>query len=306
MRRVACSLFIFLLSLPLLGQSSTQSAASRVAEDARVLRRLAEVAGNDFPRPAAKKIAEEDLELLRGRRSDGTYEYAHYEREESSRIEDRQTIRTDSADKLETAQIAGEIVYRLTVEVPSRRLLVARNRRVYVDNVEITYRGFDNEEDRTVTEVDAWLLPGDRRTFDIPVVAKRATAKVRARVDKEDGGPASLDLALSHATLVDDTRSPYFESVQRIRSLQTAIDRRNSEEVQSLSTDLMRRLGGSSGTEFTVEATRTDGRETPALTSDRDLYLELQQVEDLLMGNAEERRDGMDRLHQIVRRLRPR
>jgi len=37
---------------------------------------------------------------------------------------------------------------------------------------------------------------------------------------------------------------------------------------------------------------------------DPDLYNELQAIEDLLTGNETERRQGLDRLHQLVRKLR--
>jgi len=36
-----------------------------------------------------------------------------------------------------------------------------------------------------------------------------------------------------------------------------------------------------------------------------EIYMELQAVEDLLTGNESEKREGLDKLHQLVRRLRP-
>ena len=36
-----------------------------------------------------------------------------------------------------------------------------------------------------------------------------------------------------------------------------------------------------------------------------DIYPDLQSIEDLLTGTDAERREGLDRLHQLVRRLRP-
>jgi hypothetical protein len=35
------------------------------------------------------------------------------------------------------------------------------------------------------------------------------------------------------------------------------------------------------------------------------MYQDLQTVEDLLTGTEAEKREGLDRLHQLVRRLRP-
>jgi hypothetical protein len=36
-----------------------------------------------------------------------------------------------------------------------------------------------------------------------------------------------------------------------------------------------------------------------------DVYAELQSIEDLMTGSDAEKRQGLDRLHQLLRRLRP-
>jgi hypothetical protein len=36
-----------------------------------------------------------------------------------------------------------------------------------------------------------------------------------------------------------------------------------------------------------------------------EVYMDLQAIEDLLTGTESEKREGLDRLHQLVRRLRP-
>ena len=43
----------------------------------------------------------------------------------------------------------------------------------------------------------------------------------------------------------------------------------------------------------------------PVSTPSVDIYPELQAVEDLLTGTEAEKREGLDRLHQVLRRLRP-
>ncbi len=69
---------------------STAAAAEvpvqRVADDARVIDRVAEVSKRDLPDGLLKRLVNEDIELLRGKRADGTYEYATYERLEAGRI----------------------------------------------------------------------------------------------------------------------------------------------------------------------------------------------------------------------------
>ena len=46
------------------------------------------------------------------------------------------------------------------------------------------------------------------------------------------------------------------------------------------------------------------GSRTPVVSP--DVTVELQAIEDLLTGNESERRQGMDRMHQLLRRLRGR
>src|SRR5438874_1132975 len=60
----------------------------RIAEDARVIDRVAELSKRDMPRDLLKRMLEQDIDLLRGKRNDGTYQYASWERLEADRISD--------------------------------------------------------------------------------------------------------------------------------------------------------------------------------------------------------------------------
>ncbi len=46
--------------------------------------------------------------------------------------------------------------------------------------------------------------------------------------------------------------------------------------------------------------------ESVAAPLETNVYGELQTIEDLLTGSDAEKREGLDRLHQLIRRLRPR
>jgi hypothetical protein len=305
-------LFALLALLSSTALAQTSDPARAVADDARTLKRIAEVADRDIPKKIAETILSEDLEMLRGRRSDGSYQYAHYEREENGRIEERVRIKSKNESDPDKAEVRGEIVHRVLLRVPTRRMLVARNHRVYVESLDIEYSPFDGARTGTTVEVNSWLEPGDEKSFDIPAISRRATARVRARVEKD---PGTLDLILIQAKLVDDINSPYFAAVQTIKSLQKAVDKRNSDEVTALASELGRRLAPATSSRidssaiaavpvtpaFETASTRAQLEQTPQL----ELYLDLQQVEDLLTGTEAERREGIDRLHQIVRRLRP-
>jgi hypothetical protein len=65
-----------------------QVPVARVAADAKVIDRVAEASTNDLPGGVLKRIVNEDIDLLRARHADGTYEYAGYDRMEANRKSD--------------------------------------------------------------------------------------------------------------------------------------------------------------------------------------------------------------------------
>src|SRR6185436_8935001 len=58
---------------------------SKVADDGLVIDRVAEASKRDLPRDLLKRIVNEDIDILRGKRQDGSYQYATYERFEAGR-----------------------------------------------------------------------------------------------------------------------------------------------------------------------------------------------------------------------------
>lgn len=285
----------------------------RVAEDARVVRRIAEVSRRDYPEKLVGRILDEDLELLRGRRTDGTYAYAHYEREEAGRDSDRFAVRARDENRLDTHELSGETVYRVIVGVPSRRLLVAKNRRAFIDRVTVEYTPFEGSRVARDFEVGRWLELGESETIDLPEIAKRAKVTVHARVADGEGGPATVQITLVRARLVDDPRSPYAPAVRTLKSLRTASDERELAKVKSTSARLSDELASAPLSDVSTNiAVFPDRAAPPPRASDLEamphveIYMELQRIEDLLTGTEGERRDGLDALHQLVRRLRPR
>src|SRR6185369_14679581 len=112
---------------------------AHIADDAKVIDRVAQASKNDLPRDLLRRIVDEDIELLRGRRSDGTYVYASYERMESSRVSEAYSINPSSDDRLTKVDVRGEFAYRLTVGLPLRRMVVTKNRPLWIENVVIEY-----------------------------------------------------------------------------------------------------------------------------------------------------------------------
>ena len=122
-----------MILIPLLAAIAAEVPVARVADDAKAVDRVAAASKRDLPRDLLRRIVDDDIEALRGRRSDGTYEYAGFERFDSGRTTQSFSVQP----KDEKLEIRGSFVYKLQIESPSRRMLVTKNRRVYLDHVEI-------------------------------------------------------------------------------------------------------------------------------------------------------------------------
>jgi hypothetical protein len=286
-------------------QAQAAQSVEQVANDAMVIDRVAEASKRDLPTDLLKRIVDEDIELLRGRRTDGSYEYATYERFESGRTTKSFSI-NPSAEKMETVEVRGSNVYRLIVEVPSRRMLVRKNRPVWVERIDVNYiaQGSTQSQQQSF-EVKAWMQPGESRPVDLPAIARQATAKVIVTAEK-DGSYGNIDLALVQARIVDLASSPYAEAVASAKAIQRALNNGELPSVRASAQRMRDALGGS-GTIAVIAARPEPAEATPVApdtATQLEMRTELQLIEDLLTGNESERREGLDKLHQMIRRMR--
>lgn len=310
--------FLLVVSLMAVAAAApAQVPVARIADDGLVIDRVAEAAKRDLPSDLLKRIVNEDIELLRGKRPDGSYDFAKYERFEAGRVNGSYSI-NHRKDRMETVETRGTWIYRVIVEVPSRRLLVRKNRPVWIErvDVELVPEGSTQLQQQSF-EVKAWLQPGEVRPFDLQSIATKATARVIATAE-EKGGYANIDVALVQARIVDAADSPYAEAVASAKAILRALDNNDIPSTRATARRMRAALGGSSApiagatapavappiaprpsaSEMTVTARPVD-------TATRlELQTELQMIEDLLTGTDAERREGMDRLHQLVRRMR--
>lgn len=288
-----------LLTIALLATGiHAQDVAQRVADDAIAIDRVAAASKRDLPTDLLRRMIEEDIELLRGRRNDGSYQYASFERFDSGRISQDFSVQHRGEGKMEVLELKGPWVYRLQIEVPARRLLVRRNRPVWIERVDLDYiaeRGSATE--RQSIEIKQWLKPGEFRPVDFPQIARQATARVVATV--EDGsGYGNVELSLIKAKIVDNADSPYADAVASAKAIQRALDNGDVPSMRAMA-QRMRNTLGRMPAQPQVQA------QQPVVEPiDRAMRDELQEIEDLLTGTEQERREGMDRLHQLIRRLR--
>ena len=298
-----------LIALLLAATASAQdNVAQRVAEDAIAIDRVAAASKRDLPTDLLRRMIEEDIELLRGRRNDGSYQYASFERFDSGRITQDFSVQ-HRGDRMEVLEIKGPWVYRLQIEVPSRRLLVRKNRPVWIERVDLEYiaeRGSQTE--RTTIDVKQWLRPGEFRPVDLPQIARQATARVVTSVEK-GAGYGNVELALIKAKIVDNADSPYADAVASAKAIQRALDNGDIPSMRAMAQRMRSSLlrGAAAAPGRRVEGMTPPAAEAAAAsqeTVDRALRDELQEIEDLLTGSEQERREGMDRLRRLIRRLR--
>lgn len=295
------------LTLLFVATSAFAQIQQRVADDALVIDRVAEASKRDLPADLLKRIVNEDIDLLRGKRNDGSYEFASYERLESGRKTESFSIHPRK-DKMETVKMKGVFVYRVIVDVPKRRLVVGRNRPVWIERIDVDYVALGNSQaQQTSLEVKAWLQPGEVKPIDLPAVARQATAKVIATANAEHGY-GNVEVTLVEAKVVDNADSPYADAVASAKAIVRGLENNDVKSIRAMAQRMRSSLGGVPRVVSTPTsaASSIEVRPAPADTATQlELQTELQLIEDLLTGSETERRDGLDRLHQMIRRLRP-
>jgi hypothetical protein len=296
-----------LIAIVFASAAIAQTPVGRVAQDARVVDRVAEVSKRDLPKDLLKRMLDEDIDLLRGKRNDGTYQYATWERLEAGRIEDSFSIQTSAEDKLSKSEVRGEFVYRVVLDMPSRRMLVTRNRPIWIDRVEIEYVPQSSTTMKTqVAKVGAWLQPGELKPIEIDDVARQATVRVFSRTDPKSGY-GNLNVTLIKAKVFDNPDSPYADAVASAKAIERGLDHDDVNSIRAMAQRMAADLQPQVPIAHTVEVTAPKVDVAPASPTPLapDVYAELQSIEDLMTGSDAEKRQGLDRLHQLLRRLRP-
>jgi hypothetical protein len=278
----------------------------RVADDALVIDRVAELSKRDLPRDLLERLISQDIDLLRGKRADGTFEFATYERLEAARETQSFSV-NPRKEQMETIELKGAFVYRVLVDVPKRRLIVGRNRPLWIERVDVEYVGTaSSQPQRTSVEIKAWIQPGEMKPVDLPDVARQLTARVIAAADPKQGY-GNVEITLVQARIVDSPDSPYADAVASAKAIQRALENSDIKSIRAMAQRMRTSLGGSRVVAVPTPAASTLEVRPSASTdvaAQLELQTELQVIEDLLTGSEGERREGLDRLHQMIRRMR--
>ncbi|MFN2442802.1 MAG: hypothetical protein ABR517_08970 [Thermoanaerobaculia bacterium] len=288
-----------------------QSPSTQVYEDAKVIRRVAEVSRRDMPRNVLDALIQQSLDALRGKSGDLEYRYATWQRVESGRKQESSAITPGAEESLSEVRIKDQLAYRLRVEIPKRRMLFFGNDRVWVDRIEARYTPIGGQPQVLSVPVNEWFESGSERVWDLPDVAREAEVSVFARPESEK---SSIVLTLSRASLVDNPDSPYYEVVRRLKSTDDAVRDRDYRKVRNLQDEIIALLegevGGRAVTPLPPVSSSTGSIGTPprplgpAPTGD-DVYFELGHIRELLNGNDDDRREAIFRLERLIERTKP-
>jgi hypothetical protein len=121
------------------------------------------------------------------------------------------------------------------------------------------------------------------------------------------------------ARIVDAADSPYAGAVASAKAILRALDNNDIPSTRATARRMRAALGGNSSAPTTSttasvapppivprpSASEMTVTAPPDTATRLELQTELQMIEDLLTGTEAERREGMDRLHQLLRRMRP-
>jgi hypothetical protein len=276
----------------------TAAQVARVSDDAKAIDRVVEMSrGHDVPTDILRRLVNEDLDALRGRHPDYTYDFASYERMEASRVRDSFSVEPTGEDKLTRVESKGDFVYRIVLEMPSRRMVVTRNRPVFVDRLEVESIPISSSVKKSKTiDVKAWLQPGGSKVIDLDEIGRHTTVRLFARAEAK-GGYGNIDMVLIEARVFDNPDSPYADAVASAKSILKALDHDDNASMRAMAQRIVADLQP-------TQSVARPAATTPEVTAPPDVTGELAAIEDLLTGSETERRQGVDRLHQLIRRLR--
>ena len=274
---------------------------TRVSDDAKAIDRVVEIShGHDLPTDILQRLVSQDLDILRGRHADDTYDFASYERLEASRINDSFSIEPSGEDRLTRVETKGDFVYRVVLEMPNRRMIVTHNRPVFVDHLEVESIPMASSSKTTKTiDVKAWLQPGGSKVIDLDDIGRHTTVRLFGRTDKKNGY-GNIDITLIQARVFDNPDSPYADAVSSVKAIGKALEHGDTASMRAMAQRIVADLQPLQG------AAPAAIQGAGPMTAPADVQGELQVIEDLLTGSEAERRQGVDRLHQLIRRLRSR
>lgn len=210
-----------------------QARLASIAVDFKSIERIADLCENfQACNPVIQKITEQNLEMLREARTDGSYRWASFQRVEARRSENEINInRVHSEQDLDVIEVTGKRAYSVVVSVPQKRGIFRANSKVFVRDITAEQTSADGTMTSKEIPVGVWIDPGDSHT--VPLDEISSSTKARVRVGVEAGGTKAVaSAALLQAGLVDDPLNPYFPAVKRFNAIEAIASEKNPSRGQ--------------------------------------------------------------------------
>lgn len=197
-----------------------QARLASIAVDFKAIERIAYLCENfQACNPVIQKITEQNLEMLREARTDGSYRWASFQRVEARRSENEINInRVDSEQDLDVIEVTGKRAYSVVVSVPKKRGVFLANSKVFVRAITAEQTSADGTTTSKEIPVGVWVDPGDSHTVPLDEISSSTKARIRVGV-AAGGTKAVASAALLQAGLVDDPLNPYYPAVKRFNAI---------------------------------------------------------------------------------------
>lgn len=298
---------------------STDDRLAALDSDLHTLARVVDVAKDvDQNRQVMQAITDNQIEVLREKRADGSYRWARLQREEDGReTEEKAVEKVNTEAQLQTVTVSAARAYRLEISVPRKRGLVSENNRVFVRNASVDWTTLDGKSVHTDLPINVWVSPGDAHSVALPDIARSAKATVEFGV--ESGNKKALAKAsLIQAKLVDDPQNPNYPAVTRLLNIKRLIGEEHirradlksalDEAILSLPGELERRnaaqaesarLMREAAAAGTMKGSIALGDATP------DVVDELNAIARLSAGSLDDQNEARTRLRTLIETLSP-
>ena len=316
-------LLLALMFVPLTSFAQTEPRDEKIealAYDLRTLSRTADVAKElRDSRQVMLTIIDQNVESMRVKRGDETYQWASLQRMEADRVNVEKGVeRVHSEQELGTITVSAPNAYRVEIAAPRKRSLVSANNRVYVRNLLVDSTSFDGRTTHVEIPVNVWVNPGDSHGVALADIGK--SVRATAELGVESGNKQAVaNVSLLQAKLVDDPASPYFPAVTRLLqirqiaassdmprgALKTAVD----EALLAVPGELEKRAAeqalAAQERQYMLSTGTMKGSIEPG-DATPDVARELSEVNRLLSGTLDEQTEGRRRLKALTDALAPR
>lgn len=290
-----------------------------IAVDFKAIYRIAEFCDDmEACAPVIRKVAEQNLDMLREPRKDGTYRWASFQRIEAGRVSaEKEIIKVHTESTLDTIELTGKRSFRVVVTAPKKRSLVSSNNKIFVKDVTGEITGTDGKARAIEIPVGVWVAPGDSHSVPLDDIA--ISARVKVSVGVESGGKKAVaNVALLEAGLVDDPLNPYHPAVKRLVAIDTIVKEKTVSrgQLKAVTEEAVLELPGEMEKlmqlrEIGLKRMRQlaeSGEQTGVIAvgdATPDVVHELGKASKLLTGTVAEQEQGRKAIEALIEKLSP-